>query len=419
MKPRIFIGGSREAIDVCRAVQLELAEDFDVTVWDQDVFRLSYGPLDSLLHALDSSDAGVFVLRPDDLTTSRGVPDPTVRDNVIFELGMFIGRLGRDRTIMLTPSASPLRLPSDLLGLTTAGYDASRISSGQMRAAVGPACTKVREYLSSFQLRVAEEPKSRVRLDRAMGRMSRDLEFLLGRPALQPSVTNDHSKRDICIQIGRAAVHVEMGRIQDYKTDDSQSAIALPANEYFDDECIADVNSSLGAFVQHHFHENVEDFLRQVRAKLVGLPSQRVPRAERRIEDSYGIGQAIFLDNLLPAHRVILVSATTERTGIGLRAEPHFLYAALEGVIETMNAHRLNSLAMPVLGSGHGGMPLVVALLFNLLALQSMLREDIGRHMRQVRIVIFERSVAGITDAVLQEVISRVTSSNSQDLRYR
>lgn len=49
MRPRIFIGSSREAIDVCRVVQSELADDFDVTVWDQDVFRLSYGTLDSLL----------------------------------------------------------------------------------------------------------------------------------------------------------------------------------------------------------------------------------------------------------------------------------------------------------------------------------------------------------------------------------
>lgn len=412
MRPRIFIGSSREAIDVCRAVQLELADDFDVTVWDQDVFRLSYDALDSLLDALDSSDAGVFVLRPDDLTTSRGMPDPTVRDNVIFELGMFIGRLGRDRTFMLTPSDSPVRLPSDLLGLTAAGYDAGRISGAQKRAAVGPACTKVREHLSSLQLRVAEEPRSRVRLDRAMGRMSRDIELLLGGQVLQPGAVNGRSEGHTCTRIGRATVHVEIGRIQDYQSDDSRSVVALPANEYFDDECVTDVNSSLGAFVQHHFNEKVDEFLRHVRAELVGLPSQRVPRAERRIEDSYGIGQAIFLGKLLPAHQVILVSATTERTGIGLRAEPHFLYAALQGVIETMNAHRLNSLAMPVLGSGHGGMPLIVALLFNLLALRSILGEDIGRHMRQVRIVIFEDAAAGITDTALRDVISRVVPSS-------
>ena len=174
MRPRIFVGSSREAIDVCRAVQLELADDFDVTVWDQDVFRLSYSALDSLLEALESSDAGVFVLRPDDITISRDAKDWTARDNVIFELGMFIGRLGRDRTFMLAPYGPGLRLPSDLLGITTASYEVSRTASVQKRATVGPACTKIRAHLAQLRLRVVAEPRSRARLDEAMGRMSRD-----------------------------------------------------------------------------------------------------------------------------------------------------------------------------------------------------------------------------------------------------
>src|SRR5579875_588376 len=156
MRPRIFIGSSREAIDVSRAVQGELDDDFDVTVWDQDVFRLTYGALDSLLDALDSSDAGIFILRPDDLTESRGESSPTARDNVTFELGMFMGRLGRDRTFIMTPSTSTVRPPSDLIGLTVAPYDETRLRSGQGRAAVGPACIKIRGALRSMRLRMAE-----------------------------------------------------------------------------------------------------------------------------------------------------------------------------------------------------------------------------------------------------------------------
>lgn len=112
MKPRIFLGSSGEAIDVCYAMQQELERDFEVTVWSQDVFRLTHDALDSLLTALDSSDAGIFVLREDDLTESRGQSSPTVRDNVVFELGMFIGRLGRDRTFMLSPHGSNMALRS-------------------------------------------------------------------------------------------------------------------------------------------------------------------------------------------------------------------------------------------------------------------------------------------------------------------
>ena len=410
MRPRIFVGSSREAIDVCRAIQGELDDDFDVTVWDQDIFRLSYSALDSLLEVLDSSDSGVFVITPDDLTESRGESSPTARDNVTFELGMFIGRLGRDRTFMLTPATSTIRLPSDLIGLTTARYDADRFESGQRRAAVGPACTKIRDTLRSIQLRRAQEPRSQARLDRAMRRMSKDLEALLASHNAQPPRPAGFAADDgvLSFLLGRASVRVEVGRIQDFQSSGSQTVIALPANEYFDDECISDINSSLGAFVQHHFGGRVDDFVRQVRAELAGIPTQRVPRAERRIDDSYGIGEAVFLNKLLPDYRLILVSATTERTGIGLRAEPHFLYAAVEGAVEALNEHRMNSLTMPVFGSGHGGMPFPIAVLFNLLAVRSILADDLGRHLMEVRIVVSEKRAAELASNTVREIISQV-----------
>ncbi len=411
MRPRIFVGSSREAIGISRAIQGELDDDFEVTVWDQDVFHLSYGALDSLLDALDSSDAGIFVLRPDDLTASRGESSPTPRDNVTFELGMFIGRLGRDRTFMLAPTTSTVRLPSDLIGLTTAHYDEDRFESGERRAAVGPACTKIRDALRSIQLRISEAPRSQARLDRAMRRMSKDLESLLVSRTVQPDPAADFAEagRIVSVLLGRASVHVDVGRIQDYQSSNPQAVIALPANEYFDDECISDKNSSLGAFVQHHFEGTVSDFVRQVQAELAGVSTQRVPRAERRIDDSYGIGQAIFLNKLLPDYRLILVSATTERTGIGLRAEPHFLYAAIEGISEVLNEHRMNTLTMPVMGSGHGGMPFPIAVLFNLLAVRSILADDLGRHLREIQIVVSEKRANELADSAIRDIISHLS----------
>jgi Predicted nucleotide-binding protein containing TIR-like domain/Domain of unknown function (DUF6430) len=408
VRQRLFIGGSREALDVCRAVQSELAGEFAVTVWDQDVFGLMYGALDSLLDVLDSSDAGIFVLRADDLTISRDASAPSARDNVIFELGMFIGRLGRDRTFMLTPSAQPPRLPSDLLGITTAVYASHPVHPETRRASVGPACTKIREKLASVQARVAQEPEARERLDRAMKRMSRDLESLLGGAVVQ---ANGADKQPLCVktQIGRTTVYVEVGQIQDHPADGS--VVALPANEYFDDECVTDPRSSLGAYVQHHFKDSLEEFLGYAQIELAGLPTLRVPRAEGRTDDSYGIGRAIFLRELLPGHRIILVSATTERAAVGLRAEPHFLYAAMQGIIETMNANRLYSLVIPVLGSGHGGMPLTVALLFNLLAVQSCLAGEASLQMHELRIVIFDGAAAEITRPAVEEILSRVVAT--------
>lgn len=402
MRPRLFVGSSREALDVCRAIQAELAGDCDVTVWDQDVFRLTHGALESLLDVLDSSDAGVFVLQPDDLTERRGEAAYTVRDNVLFELGMFIGRLGRDRAFMIRPDGADLRLPSDIADLTTAVYSADFFAdAGQ--AAVGAACTKIRKALGLVQVRMAPEPAFQARLDRAMRRMSNDLGQLLSAGRASPG---EPVTLPVSLRLGPTVVRVELGRIQDYPSSDTRTAIALPANEYFDDECITDRHSSLGAFVQHHFPDRVKDFLRRVGAALTDAPSQRVPRAERRIGESYGIGKAILVGD--SDHRLILVSATTERTGIGLRAEPHFLYAALEGVAEVMNENRINSLTMPVFGSGHGGMPLSIAILFNLMAVRSILTEDVGRKLREVRIVVFEGNANDLDDTTMRDIVAHV-----------
>jgi hypothetical protein len=70
---------------------------------------------------------------------------------------LFIGRVGRDRTFMMTPDDSELCLPSDLAGLTTARYDADFFARGSRRA-VGPACTKIRDMLRSIHMRVPPIP---------------------------------------------------------------------------------------------------------------------------------------------------------------------------------------------------------------------------------------------------------------------
>ena len=145
------------------------------------------------------------------------------------------------------------------------------------------------------------------------------------------------------------------------------------------------------------------------------VPSRRVPRNERQIDESYGIGEAIFLSELQPDYRLILVSVTTERTRVGLHAEPHFIYAALEGVIEKMNEHRLNSLVMPVLGSGHGEISLPAAILFNLLAIRSILGEDRGRHVREVRLIVFDGDAAKISPESMHDILSRVTPPSASD----
>ena len=61
-------------------------------------------------------------MQGDDLTTSRGVEYSAPRDNVIFELGLFMGHLSRSRTLIAVPQGGKVKLASDLQGLTILDY---------------------------------------------------------------------------------------------------------------------------------------------------------------------------------------------------------------------------------------------------------------------------------------------------------
>jgi len=147
MKPRLFVGSASESLDVARAVHEELERDAEVTVWNQGVFDLTRTTLESLLDELARTEFSVFVFTPDDMARIRNVEYRVVRDNVVFELGMALGALGRERSFIIRPEESkPTHFPSDLLGVNFASYDPNR-TDGRIRAAVAPACNRIRQAI--------------------------------------------------------------------------------------------------------------------------------------------------------------------------------------------------------------------------------------------------------------------------------
>lgn len=145
-KPRLFIGSSTEGLRVAETAQAMLHHDLECTLWTQGVFTLSSSAIDSLEAKLATSDFALLVVTPDDTALHRGNEHQIPRDNVIFELGLFMGALGRNRTFLLKPSAPELKLPSDIAGVVLATYDANR-SDNNLRAALGPACTEIKDAI--------------------------------------------------------------------------------------------------------------------------------------------------------------------------------------------------------------------------------------------------------------------------------
>src|SRR3546814_5163 len=116
-KVRLFIISSVEALPIARAIQNAFEHDpFKVTIWTDGVFKIANYTLQSLEDEVDNSDFAIAIAHADDLTTVRGMDWPTPRDNVVFELGLFMGRLGRSRAIMMEPREEKVKLPSDQIG---------------------------------------------------------------------------------------------------------------------------------------------------------------------------------------------------------------------------------------------------------------------------------------------------------------
>jgi hypothetical protein len=146
--PTVFIGSSSESVTVAEALQQGLRSIADTTLWSQGVFSLSRSALESLIKILDAMDFAVLICNADDLSISRGEELPSPRDNVIFELGLFMGHLRQDRSFFVFDSGLKLKLPSDLLGISAATYRSR--ADGNLEAALGPACTTIKQAIQRF-----------------------------------------------------------------------------------------------------------------------------------------------------------------------------------------------------------------------------------------------------------------------------
>ena len=146
--PRLFIGSSSEGKKVADAVGELLADDADVLVWP-DAFQLGETFTGSLFEQLDRSDFSVLIMTPDDITKSRRVESPSPRDNVVFEFGLFVGRIGLNRCCGVHPQG--VKIPSDLWGVTTGTYRPE--NSQGLTAAVRPACNKIRKRIETLGIR--------------------------------------------------------------------------------------------------------------------------------------------------------------------------------------------------------------------------------------------------------------------------
>jgi len=121
---RIFIGSSSEGVPVAREIAELLRQHpgLEPSLWTEGTFALSKTYIESLETELTQAHFAILVLTPDDVVVSKDEETLVPRDNLVFELGLFMGQLGRERCYIVHEKERPLKLPSDLLGMRPAGY---------------------------------------------------------------------------------------------------------------------------------------------------------------------------------------------------------------------------------------------------------------------------------------------------------
>lgn len=153
MPYRVFIGSSTEALPAAREIGRGL-ESFragqrrvlDVRIWDRS-FELSEIIIEGLERNADLADFAIFVLAPDDLSVRRHKEIYIPRDNTIYELGLFTGRLERRRTIIVRASNPPTTLPSDLAGIIYAQYDHDAVDKGDLSSLRKNVLPKLKKHI--------------------------------------------------------------------------------------------------------------------------------------------------------------------------------------------------------------------------------------------------------------------------------
>lgn len=215
------------------------------------------------------------------------------------------------------------------------------------------------------------------------------------------------NKDRVLAQIGESSITVLPGRLEDCVSDPSQVLVVLPANEYFNDRCINDPRSALGAFVQAKFPGKTAEFESLVRLALRETHSTRAHVGEKTL-CAYGLGTTVFMDRPLnEGYRILLAAATTERQGEGLRGDVAALFTIVREANRVAKENRLSEVVLPMIGAGHGSICPDHALVVQLLAWSELLYATPGQKLA-VKIVIFRRDSASAPQIGLKSVASLI-----------
>lgn len=109
-KPSIFIGSSTESLETAQFIKDQFDPAiFEVDIWDEGVFGKEKTNVEWLKNFTDIYDFAIFIFVPEDEImvqtredgSGNALKGKAARHNVVFEFGLFLGRIGSKKTYIL------------------------------------------------------------------------------------------------------------------------------------------------------------------------------------------------------------------------------------------------------------------------------------------------------------------------------
>jgi hypothetical protein len=154
MKRELFIGSSLEGLPIAEKLKVKIESECGDWIspenWKEGtVFTLNKNTLDCLVKASRKFEYGILVATKDDIIESRNQVKSLPRDNVMFEMGMFLGSLGLTRAFLL--AEEDCKLPTDYNGVIVKYF--RKDSAGSLERAVDEIITAFKTTMLSYNLK--------------------------------------------------------------------------------------------------------------------------------------------------------------------------------------------------------------------------------------------------------------------------
>jgi len=199
-------------------------------------------------------------------------------------------------------------------------------------------------------------------------------------------------EKGVELKRGELTIFIKSGEVQTIQTTTRNSAIVLPANTSFVDDCATDRRTAMGAFFTERFPEEIGALPASLKGVLNANGIQPTENGQ------YLPGTTVLLpDKFAKPARIIVTASTTRTPEAGIGSTPHIICSCVEEILKITADQRVDTIYVPILGSGHGGVEHGMALLFLLLAFLHFSRAY--HHIRKLHVVVHPKDVQSLNQS--------------------